>query len=238
MDYTKSNNMNGKYRETNSKSRSRFYILLSVIFVFVMFKWGVPFFIGVISGPATVRSNSTYQDNLPPQTPLVSALPEATNSAKVIVQGFTEINADTELYINDAMVDSKNTDENGAFLLEGKLVNGSNRITVTARDSAGLSSQSNVTLITFDDKPVVVKIESPKDGTEYFGTNSQSVDINGTVNKPESTVIVNNSFANVGKDGKFSQRIQLNSGENNIVISASDKAGNTKEETLKLVFTP
>ena len=230
--------MIGKYRQAKTKSRSTYYIVLSVVFVIVMLKWGVPGFINLISGPSKKQPVSTYQDNLPPQTPVISALPEATNSAKIVVNGFTEKTVDTELYLNDALTDTKKSDDNGAFSLQGSLEKGANRVIVKARDSAGLSSQSEVIMITFDDKAVELTIDSPKDGSEFFGGNNQTVDISGSVSKPEATVIVNGSYTFVGKDGKFNQRIQLSNGDNNLTISATDKAGNKVEKSLKLTFTP
>ncbi len=238
MDYTKSNPMNGKYRESKKKNLSRYYLLLSVVFVVVLFKWGIPLFINIISGPDGEQTAQTQVDNLPPQVPMLSALPEATNSARVFVNGYTEKEVDTELYINDGLVDSQKSDENGAIALDGVLEKGSNRIMVSAKDSAGNSSQSTVLFITYDNAPMDLLIGSPKDGTEYYGSTNQTVDIKGKVNKPNSTVIVNGSYAMTDKDGNFSQRILLNDGENNILIRATDKAGNTNEKNIKLRYNP
>lgn len=239
MDYTKSNPMNGRYRETKSKKNlSRYYILLSVVFIVVLFKWGIPLFFNVLSGPDGTENNTAFADSIPPQVPMLSALSEATNSAKISVTGFTEKEVDVELLINDELVDTQKSDENGAISLEGSLTKGENRLLVNAKDSAGNTSQSPVVLITYDNSPLELILESPKDGSEYFGSNNQTVDIKGKVNKTGTTVIVNGSYSMTDKDGNFNQRILLNNGENNILIKATDKAGNLNEKTLKLIFNP
>ena len=109
---------------------------------------------------------------------------------------------------------------------------------VKATDSAGNSSQSDARLINYDNKPVELTIDSPKDGNQYFGSNSQTIDIVGTVSKPDSNVTVNGSFVFVGKDGSFDQRFQLSNGDNNLKVIAVDTAGNTVEKDLKVVFIP
>ena len=58
------------------------------------------------------------------------------------------------------------------------------------------------------------------------------------MSKPDSQVIVNNSFVVVEKDGKFVHRYQLSGGNNEIKILASDRAGNTAEKTIKILYTP
>lgn len=228
----------GKYRDTKEKNRSRYYILLSIVFIFVLIKWGIPAFINYMSGPTVKNNNSSYTDVIPPQIPQLSAVPDATNSASFEVTGYTEKGVDVALFINDALADTKKSDDNGAFVLDGKLDAGQNRMFVKATDSAGNSSQSDARLINYDNKPVELTIDSPKDGNQYFGSNSQTIDIVGTVSKPDSNVTVNGSFVFVGKDGSFDQRFQLSNGDNNLKVIAVDTAGNTVEKDLKVVFIP
>ena len=229
--------MAGRYRTSKEKNRSRFYILLSIVFVVVMIKWGVPFFVNFIAGKGAVRQ-SQDKDIIPPQTPVLSALPEATNSSYLTVEGYTEAGASLDLLINDSISLTAKATEDGSFSIAGTLSSGSNRAYVRATDEAGNASTSEVKLVTFDDKPIELTIISPKDGSEYFGKNSQVVDISGEVSKPDSQVIVNNSFVVVEKDGKFVHRYQLSGGNNEIKILASDRAGNTAEKTIKILYTP
>lgn len=229
--------MVGRYRKSQEGNKSRFYILLSVVFIFAVIKWGFPLFVRVIAGNgATI--NKTETDIIPPQPPTLSAIPEATNEAAMTIEGYTEPNAQLELMVNDTLNKADKALEDGSFSLMATLVNGTNRVQVRAADTAGNSSLSEIKLVTVDREPIILTVTSPKDGTEYIGKNSQSIEITGKTSKANAQIMANNSFVDVNKDGTFIQRIQLNNGENIIKIVASDKAGNIDEQTIKVNFTP
>jgi len=229
--------MSGKYRQTQNKSRSRFYIFLSIVFVAVMIKWGIPLFMNLVAGNGASRVDNV-KDIIPPQEPLISALPEATNSSFVTVEGYTENLASVELLLNDLTDKITKADESGLFSLGVVLSSGQNRIQVRAKDEAGNESMSGVSLVTFDNKPVELVVTSPKDGNEYFGKLNQVIDIKGSVDKKDVQVLVNNSFVSVNSEGNFVHRIMLSDGENTLTIKASDKAGNMTEKALKIIYTP
>ncbi len=229
--------MSGRYRNNQVKSRSRFYILLSVIFVFVLIKWGIPFFFNVVAGDGSPRINQD-KDVIPPQAPILSALPEASNSSSLLVEGFTEPGAALDFLINDKIFVTDRAKDDGSFSQLTTLDIGSNRVQVRAADMAGNINVSEVKIVIFDNKPLNITITSPKDGSEFFGKNNQVVDIQGSVSKPDSQVIINNSFVNTEKDGTFIHRLQLQSGSNEIKVVAADKAGNSAESKITLVYTP
>lgn len=227
--------MPGRYRQTHNSNKSRFYILLSVIFVVVMYKWGILLFMNIIAGSGAERV-STGQDIIPPQTPIISALDEATNSARIKVDGYTEAGANVELILNDKTDKLGTADTNGYFSFDSLLISGQNRIQVRAKDVAGNESMSELSLVTLDTKPVELTVASPKDGSEFAGRNNQVVDIKGSVNKTEAQVLINNSFVSLDADGNFSHRFMLANGENTLTITATDVAGNKAEKTIKLFF--
>jgi bacillopeptidase F len=229
--------MAGRYKKSQNKNRSRFYILLSVIFVFVMFKWGLPLFMNLVAGSGAQRIN-TDNDIIPPQSPIISALPDATNSARIVIEGFTEVGASVELLLNDSVDKITKADETGSFIFETSLISGQNRVQLRAKDETGNESMSEVTLVTYDNKPVELTVTSPKDGSEYFGKINQAIDIKGEVDKAGSQILINGSFVQVDRAGAFLHRFMLTGGENIINIVASDKAGNTAEKTLRLIYTP
>ncbi len=202
-----------------------------------MVKWGFPLFIKIIAGNG-VEVKRTEEDIIPPQTPILSALPEATNGAEIIIEGYTEGGANIELNVNDVLNKTDTAKDDGFFSLTASLQNGSNRIQVRAVDAANNASLSEIKLVNLDNEPVVLTIVSPKDGTEYIGKNSQAVEINGKVNKSNTQVLANNSFVDVARDGTFTHRLQLSNGDNNIKIVASDKAGNKDEVNLRLIYSP
>lgn len=227
----------GRYRRTQEKSRSRFYLFLSVALVIVMVKWGVPLFVRILAGEGVVV-DKTEKDIIPPQSPTLSSLAEATNSSTISIDGYTEGKAIIELMINDVLAKTDTAKDDGTFVLSGEISPGSNRIQIRAVDEAGNASLSEIKLITLDKEPLVLTIASPKDGTEYFGKNSQNLEIVGKTNKTYTQVVANNSFVDVNRDGTFVHKLLLNSGENIIKVLATDKAGNLDEISLRVVYTP
>ncbi len=202
-----------------------------------MIKWGIPFFVNVMAGDGSPRVKQE-KDIIPPQAPIVSALPEATNSSLLLIEGYTEPNAALDFLINDQISLTAKANDDGSFASTATLELGTNRVQVRAADAAGNINVSEVKMVVFDSKPLDLTVSSPKDGSEFFGKNNQVVDIQGEVSKPETQIIINNSFVIVEKDGTFIHRLQLEPGTNDINVVASDKAGNTAEDTISLVYTP
>ena len=229
--------MSGRYKQSQKKNKSRYYYLLSIIFVVVMIKWGVPLFMNLVAGSGGQRIDSS-KDIIPPQSPIISALTEATNSARLEIDGFTEKGAKVELLVNDTVDKVGKADESGAFIFETILITGQNRIQLRAKDEADNESMSEVFLVQYDNKPINLTISSPKDGSEYFGKLNQVIDIKGEIDKTNGQVLINNSFVMVEKSGAFVHRFMLSGGENLIKVLASDNAGNIAELDFKLFYTP
>lgn len=181
---------------------------------------------------------TTGEDIIPPQSPVISALPEATNSSRISIEGYTEAGANVELLLNDEVNKITKADTNGYFLFDSPLISGQNRVQLRAKDEAGNESMSEVSLVTFDSKPVDITISSPRDGSEFFGKNNQVVDIKGEVDKDDTQVTINSSFVMVNRDGTFVHRFMMSNGENEVKVTAVDPAGNTTEKSFKLFFTP
>jgi len=203
----------------------------------VLIKWGIPFFISAVAGTGATRQ-STIKDVIPPQPPILSALPEATNSSSLLIEGYTEANAALDFLVNDRISITDKAKEDGSFSAIVTLDNDSNRVQVRASDEAQNISVSEVEIVKFDSTPIEITITSPKDGTEFFGKNNQVIDIKGEVNKSDSQVIINTSFVVIEKSGSFVHRIQLQNGTNEIKVVASDRAGNSAEKTFTLIYTP
>ena len=202
-----------------------------------MFKWGLPLFINIIAGNGASRIN-TDVDIIPPQSPIISALPSATNSAMIVIEGFTEARASVDLLMNDQVSEITQADDMGSFSLRTTLVRGQNTVQLKAKDVSNNESFSDKYSVLFDDEPIELIILSPKDGTEYFGKTNQVIDVKGEVEKDDSQVLINNSFVQIDRNGSFVHRIMLSGGDNKIVIVATDKSGNTSEKSINLVYTP
>lgn len=229
-----------RYSYRSKRNRSGLaYFILTVLFVFFMVKWGVPLFINLVAGPTGTKGGllSSSEDNVPPQTPILSALPEATNSAQIEIAGYTEPNVEISVWRNGEMAASDKSDDRGSFKVDLRLIEGENRIQVKAKDEKGNESESLVKTIVYDKSEITITVESPADGAEVFGKNSQNLTVSGKVSQPEATVTINGRFARVDGEGKFSVAIRLNEGDNDLVVRAVGKAGNAAEKTIKVKLT-
>ena len=122
-------------------------------------KWGVPLFLEIISGPSGKKVKIT-EEAIPPIIPQLSALPEATFSASISVEGFTDAGVEVTAVINDQDGDTRITDKDGAFSLTAKLADGENKIQVKAKNGDQKESVSVIKIVSRDDKPINIPLES------------------------------------------------------------------------------
>ena len=213
--------------------------VLAVGLVMVMFKWGLPWFINILAGPSGQKATdiNSSEDVLPPQIPVLSPLAEATNSATLKIEGYTESNVEVKILLNDAEATNTNSDDGGLFKAEVKLSPGNNKIQVVAKDGAGNTSQSVIKTINFDVKGVEITVDSPRDGSEIFGQSNQNVTFSGKVSKPDASVNINGNYVRLDATEGFSSIVRLNQGDNNVSVKVTDQAGNTAEKIVKVKLT-
>ncbi len=198
--------------------------------------WGVPALIDIAAKGGGKEIQNQNKDTIAPQKPSLSAIPEATNSAQIVVEGYTEAEVEAQLFLNQIPDEVVKTDSEGKFHFKLSLIKGENEVYVKAKDLAGNESESEKYQIIFDNKPLEILIESPNEGQEFFGIGGQKVSIKGKVNKHKVRLDINNLFVGVDKDGKFEAKVKLVEGENVVKLKARDKAGNVAEKELKLFY--
>lgn len=225
------------YLSLREKKTDWKYLLLSVILLVALIKWGIPFFLDIIAGGGGSSKVATTKDTIPPQTPVLAGLPEATNSASIKIEGYTEAEAKVNILNNGNLATEVVADKDGAFGADLKLGEGENFIVVTATDQAGNVSNQSTKSITYDTETLDITTTNPSDNSELFGESNQNIEISGKANKERVKVTVNGAFAKVEKDGLFSARQRLQSGDNKIEIVATDTAGNTKSKTITIKLT-
>ncbi len=118
---------------------------------------------------------------------------------------------------------------NGQFAGTAVLQEGANVIRVTATNQAGTSGDSGPVTVTRDTQAPQVTIVQPLDNTPFQDT---PIFVSGTVtdaNPPDSvTLTVSGQARNIPlASGQFQAWAQLGEGANQIVVSATDRAGNT-----------
>ncbi|WP_284036571.1 S8 family serine peptidase [Neobacillus sp. 114] len=154
-----------------------------------------------------------------------------TNSETVTVTG--EVAPTTKVHIFNkgtevAVVDAQ---DNGTYAVDVKLAAGENQLTAKASTEQGMTDASALVNIIYDAAPPELTIGTPADGSKL---NSETVTVSGTVADDHLyLVLVNGATAKV-QDGKYSARIMLEEGVNQISVVAKDKAGNTTEKSVSV----
>jgi len=163
----------------------------------------------------------------------IESIPQATNSAKFLVQG-RAINFDTvTFYLNDEKIKTIDLPEESDFSEElGDLKDGKNIFHAVAKNKAySIFKKTSIYEIFYKSKKPKLEILEPKDGDKFL---NQEIVIKGQTDK-ETFVKINEMPVIVDANGNFETSLILkNEGENKIQITASDIAGNleTKEITV------
>ncbi len=112
------------------------------------------------------------------------------------------------------------------------LAEGTNTITVEARDAAGNPGTQSI-IVTLDTKPPVITITTPSPDA-YI--NTPGITVAGTVNEPVTSVTVNGTAARLSGSGFSAEGVQLTEGRNTIDIQATDRAGNTGAQPVTVTL--
>ncbi|NRG46130.1 S8 family serine peptidase [Bacillus sp. CRN 9] len=159
-----------------------------------------------------------------------------TKEEIVTVEGTSQPNVDIKVYNGDDEAGTTAADADGKFSVDVTLSQGENVLTATGVSDVGETDPSEAVKITLDQAAPELAITSPKDNSK---TNKETVTVEGTISDDNlDTVTVNGQKAKV-TDGKYSLRILLDEGENEITVVATDKAGNetSKSVTVDAKYT-
>ena len=166
--------------------------------------------------------------------PIVDYVPEATNTAEILVSGYAE-NADrVELFINDiSKKDVRVKASDQSFSTKVPLFEGENALTIVAYDEEGNKSQptDSIDVSYISDGPELI-IDTPDDGHEVKGGDG-SLEIRG-ITDTDATLTVNGRWVRVKPDGSFSFIYRLAEGDNEVKIEATGPAG-TISTTMRRV---
>lgn len=213
---------------------------LSLVFIVFLFFLGVPIFAKFATFMSNLgRSDKpiVLNDTTPPAPPQILLENEYTNQKSLEISGNSEEGAIVVITFNSD-VQEVVSDNVGLFSLKFNLKDGENIFSAQAKDQTGnISQPTKVYTIIFDNTPPEIVVESPAEGSEYFGSKQSQVTIKGRT-EPGSSMTINDRFASVNDEGAFSYSASLSDGENAFNIKAVDKAGNEKEKVFTLRFTP
>jgi len=229
-----------KTEERRNKKNALIFSVLTVGAIILIFIFGIPVVVRFTAFLFELKSSSspiTSEDNNPPPPPFISSVDKATNKDNIELNGSTESGVTVEFTVNGKK-DEILADNNGQFTFLVELEDGKNNIIVISRDNAGNESQSTSLTVTQDKKAPELEITSPKDGSEYYGSQQKQLKIEGKTNEDKVKVQINNRLVIVGSDGTFDTTISLAEGDYEINFRLEDEAGNMTEKKISVKFTP
>jgi len=244
----------GAFKNINSfsSSHSSFrkgwgWLLLAVFFLggfgWLGYRYGLTAILEVTNFFANLGNQEEIKDltyeKIPPSPPLLDPLPEATNSASLIVSGSAEPETEVKLFLNGEEAERIMVDKEGKFVSSKlSLSQGENTFFARVEGKNGAESQDSLRqIIVFDNEAPPLKISSPQDGEIIRGEEKKDITISGETDK-DALVSINDRKVVVKLDGSFETSYSLVEGKNKIVVVAEDKAGNKTEETINLTFRP
>ena len=181
-------------------------------------------------GNANYTGVVVFVDSDAPRVVLDSPDFALTNRPQLVVSGVVTDTMLAVLLVNGNPVPVA---ANGSFSTTLTLPEGLDPIVVVAVDAA----QHTTTVqrsVRVDTTPPVVHVAFPPDG---FETNASAVVVNGTVDDPSATVLVNGQMLRPDARGRWQTTVALRPGENAITVSAVDAAGNEASPvTLRVTY--
>ncbi len=224
-------------KEERATVKRIFYLsFLSVLLAIFVFTLGISLlgkFAEVLNTFLGKKEESKSEKSII-RPPTFNPLPQATNSAKLIVSGFSEEETTIDIYLNSEKID-KTEVRDGKFIYEELfLKNGENKISAKAITKSGLESDfSQTETVIFDKEEPSLAIEKPQDG-QSFSSNNRIL-VSGKTDA-DAQVYANGFLASVNIEGKFEVFVPVAEGESTIEIKAIDEAGNLKVEKRKITY--
>lgn len=229
-------------KEKNAKNKVLLTSIFIIIFLYISITWLLPTLIGGLSvlnkfKPVQKSDNSFIEDSS--IAPPVLNIPfEATNSAQIKISGYAQPDTQVEIYIDDELQTTTTVNSDGNFssdLIDLRL--GTNSISGKTIDKDTRKSlPSKIIRIIYDNQKPSLVVHAPSDNQE---TKDKRFTVTGITNPDETIEItINNNRTVVNTDGNFSYSVELNEGDNNIVIVAVDQAGNSTQLSRKLIYRP
>jgi len=226
-----------RVQEKKLKNKIAVYLIVFFLVVYFIFTYGIrlllntsSFISGLFPQPSPKPLSKTEESF---SSIDISSIPQATNSAKIIISG-SSLNFDIlDFYLNEKKV--KEIESSSDIFSEeiGDLEKGDNNIYIRARSEDNRTIKKTIIYKVFykNEKPKL-EITEPSDN---FSTSNQEIKIKGSTDK-ETYVHINDLPVIVDANGNFETSIRLKDGDNQITATAQDIAGNTETKTLKVTY--
>ena len=226
-----------KVQEKKLKNKIVVYLVVFFLVVYFIFTFGIKlllntssFISGLFPQPSTKPLSKT-EDSF--SSIDISSIPQATNSARIIISGST-LNFDVlEFYINAKKVTEIEFSSDTFSEEIGDLEKGDNNVYIRAKSKDNKIEKNTITYKVFykDEKPKL-EITEPLDN---LTTNNQEIKVKGSTDK-ETYVRVNDLPVVVDANGNFETTVRLKDGDNQVTATAADIAGNVETKMIKVTY--
>jgi hypothetical protein len=227
-------------RQERSQKRLIWNIILGVVLIYVIFFWALPALIGGLSifhksTPNSASNNTQAKITLAP--PVLNIPYEATSSASISVNGYSNPDTKVQIYLDDNLKTTATTNSDGTFKTDQvDLDLGTNNIYgKTIDDSGGSSLPSKTIQVTYNNQKPALTISSPDENNQIHG-GDKKVTVSGSTD-PNDNISVNGQTVIVDSSGNFSVSISINDGDNTITVTATDQVGNTTQAQRKVTYS-
>lgn len=172
-------------------------------------------------------------DSIPPTSPKLESLPEATRVRSLTIKGSAESDSTVKVFNNDKEIASFVVGSDGLFQGDIELENGNNSITVVAEDAAGNTSRATkAVIVAYDTTAPRLSLTAEPNST----VSTASATFKGKT-EAGASVTVNDRALILADDNSFETTVTLNPGGNSIAIVATDKAGNASRITRTITYS-
>lgn len=223
-----------QYERKRATKTALLYVVLTALFLFLLTKYGSAA-VTAVTGLFGREDQVIEENSALVPVPQMDILPEITNKQSLTVTGQAEPGGTLRFTLNGEKRDVL-ANSSGAYSTDFTLHDGDNTVRVQAVDSKGNTSREISAQVVLDTKEPNLTINTPSDTVSFKGKKEQNLTITGTTD-PDAKITVNDRIAIVNTDGTFSITFSLNEGENQFSITATDEAGNQKQEAKTVTYS-
>jgi hypothetical protein len=226
-----------RVRDKKLKNTIYLYGAILILVIFFIFTYGFKlllntssFISGLFPQPST-KPFAKSEDSF--NSIDISSIPQATNSPTFIVSG-SILNFDVlDFYINGKKVKEVESPPDIFSEEIGDLEKGDNEVYVKAKSTdSKVEKKTIIYKVTYKNEKPKLEISEPTDSST---TSNQEIKVKGSTDK-EIYIHVNDLPVVVDADGSFETTVRLKDGDNQIVVTAQDVAGNIETKSIKVTY--
>lgn len=233
-------------RRMERKGRQKLIIaiIITLVFGYFLITWFLPMLVGGLSFINTFKPKPkdilqiSDQSTLAP--PVLNIQYDATNSGTLNVKGYAAPHSKVEIYLDDEVVGTTEADSDGNFTSEPiTLFLGTNNIFGKTLDENNTRSlPSKTAKLIYDSEKPKLELSQPQDNQTITG-GDKKVTVSGKTDPTDTNILtVNGMRVILNSEGNFSQIVDLNDGENNVTVVATDYAGNSTQILRRVTYQP